>query len=459
MRTNNLDILNNANEALRVIKLLEDAGFEAWMVGGCVRDALIGREISDIDIATSAKWEESKRVFEKADLEVRESGIKHGTITVVLPKEANMRAFEVTTYRADAKTSADCRHPDSVEFVKTIEEDLARRDFTINAIAYHPLRGVLDPYEGVKDIQQRIIRAVGDPQKRFKEDALRILRACRFSSQLGFSIDSQTFRAMLTGKSKLMYISAERISQEIEKFLLGDFVRDALLNTVDILAPVMPELIAMKDCPQVTKYHVYDVLEHTAVALASAKKSRLVRWAALCHDMGKPACAFFDEEGVEHFYGHAKVSAQIANAMLDRFKISNALKSQILSLVYAHSDEIATTTRSVRRALAKLNGDIELFKALLDLNRADILAHAPEYHAEIEHVDSLERVLEEVLNDEAAFSLRDLAISGEDVMAAGVPQGPEVGEVLSRALEAVIDEKVLNEKAVLIEYIESKLHV
>lgn len=475
-----------AVEALRIVGLIEAAGYEAWLVGGCIRDALMGRSINDIDIATSAKWQEVKRICESAGLKTHETGVKHGTITVIAdahsdggpaacpasPVDSDARAdgasssaapssiaFEVTTYRADSPTSKDSRHPDSVRFVSTIEEDLSRRDFTMNALAWHPERGLRDPHGGLRDIEGRTIRAVGDPQRRFKEDALRILRACRFASQLGFSIDAATYKGMLADKSYMVCVSAERVTHELDLLLMGDHVHDALMATVDVLAFVLPELVAMKGCPQETKYHCFDVLEHTAWSVQHAPRMRLVRWAMLCHDMGKPASAFFDAEGVKHFYGHDKVGARMAQGIMRRMSVSGQFASDVVTLVASHGNDIFDDSRSVRRALMRLDGRVGLLRDLLDVKRADALAHAPGYQDGASGADRVEEVLDEVLADDAAFKLRDLAIDGNDVMLLGIRPGPEVGELLNAALAAVVDGLIPNDKAALVSYIKSKLHV
>lgn len=437
-----------------VMQALEVAGHEAWFVGGCVRDSLMGRIINDIDIATSAPWEETAHACQQAGMSVHETGTRHGTVTVVYRDAATdaVTSFEVTTYRADSPTSKDARHPDSVTFVSSIEEDLQRRDFTINAIAWHPTRGLLDPFGGRTDIEGRIIRALGRPEQRFREDALRILRACRFASQLGFAIDERTYDAMLASKHLLPSISTERITYELDRLLLGEHVHDALMGTVDVLAVVLPELVSMKGFEQVTKYHVYDVLEHTAWAVQYAAQDRLVRWAALCHDMGKPAAAFFDQDGVEHFYGHAQISAAIARGIMSRLLMSRPFKDAVAHLVAEHSNECTPSARAVKRRLARLNGDVDLFRAQLALKRADVLAHAPEYRSQTNGIDRLEAILEEVVAADDALTVRHLAIDGNDVISLGVDAGPCVGDILQAALDAVIDERIPNEREQLLAF-------
>lgn len=452
-----------------MLRTLEQAGYEAYFVGGCVRDSIMGRPISDIDIATSARWEETAAACEAVGMHAHETGVKHGTVTIVVDGDGGgagndvddftsmpaSQAFEVTTYRVDSATSADARHPDSVEFVQSIEEDLARRDFTMNAMAWNPDRGLVDPFGGQQDIENRVIRVVGDPFKRFKEDALRILRACRFASQLGFRIDDATYRAMLSHKCLLENVSTERITHELDLMLLGTYIHDAMMRTVDVLAVVLPELVAMKGCSQKTKYHCYDVLEHTAWALQEAEPARVVRWAALCHDMGKPACKFYDRDGVVHFYGHAAVSAKLARGLMDRLLMSNAFKETVVAMVLNHSDKIAGNSRSVRRALARTGGDVELFRNLLGLKRADILAHAPEYRSQVGTIDAIEAELDKVIAAGDAFSVRQLAITGKDAIASGIPEGPQVGAVLQQALDAVIEEELANDREALLGFVRS----
>lgn len=438
------------SQARRVIEVLEAAGFEAWCVGGFVRDSLLGRPVSDIDIACSALWPQTEETCLAAGMRVHRTGEKHGTVTVV----CDDAAFEVTTFRVDGAYS-DARHPDEVRFVRSLEEDLARRDFTINAMAYHPLRGLADPFGGLEDARRGIIRTVGDPAQRFGEDALRILRACRFSSQLGFSLDGATYQAMLEGKRGLLRVSSERITAELQKLLLGDNVRDALLQTVDVLSAVLPELVAMKGFDQCTPYHCHDVLEHTARAVAGTPPYPLVRWAALFHDMGKPAAFFKEPGGRGHFYGHAKISVPLARGIMDRLTFSTAFRDRVLLLVERHDDVFDATPRAVKRALARMGGDVELFRALCDLKRGDASAQAPAYAEErMRRADNLLRVLDGILAEGEAFTLKHLAVNGRDAMDAGIAQGPSVGAALAAALDAVIDEQIPNDRETLLAFLD-----
>ncbi len=438
----------NVETALRI---LEEGGFEAWLVGGCVRDAFLGRPCSDIDIASNAHWHEVQRLFENRGFATHETGIAHGTLTVIVDDQP----FEITTYRCDGSYN-DSRHPDSVRFVSSIEEDLARRDFTINAMAFHPARGLVDPYGGKDDLDRGIIRAVGNPKKRFDEDALRILRACRFSAQLGFEIEENTYGGMLYNKGLLYKVSAERIVHELDRLLMGDYAGHALVSTVDVLSAVLPELVAMKGFDQRTPYHIYDVLEHTAHVVDGVPPYRLVRWAALFHDMGKPACFFSDDDGTGHFYGHANVSVFIAKGIMSRLKMSPAFAGRVLTLVKRHDDVVEPTPRAVKRTLARLDGDTELFDALCDLKRGDARGQAPQCAGRIELADELERVLDDIQAKGEAFSLKGLAVNGRDVISLGIGQGPAVGAALENALAAVIDERIPNEREALLAFLQER---
>lgn len=444
--------------ARQLIDALEDAGFEAWAVGGFVRDALLGRPSHDVDLATDARWQDVQAVAEAHSMRTHETGVRHGTLTVTVPPAAEGQPaegmpIEVTTYRHDGPYD-DGRHPSTVAYVGSIEEDLARRDFTMNAMAYHPDRGLLDPFGGQRDLAAETIRIVGDPDARFAEDGLRILRACRFASQLGFAIDEETLEAMVRQKSLLGRVSTERITHELDELVMGPFVRPALLGTWRVLAFVLPELVAMAACPQDNPYHMYDVLEHTARVMEEVPPTRLLRWAALCHDMGKPAASLRGPDGVEHFYGHAHVGCQMARGMMGRLLMGQGFQDQVATLVKAHDDDIAPTSRGVRRALSRLDGDVKLFEALCALKRADALAHSQLGAARIEQAEALKEALDAVVAEEEAFTVRALAIDGHDVRRLGHAEGPEVGRLLRLALDAVIDGEVRNEREELMAFLE-----
>lgn len=444
--------INVPTTALRALRVLEQAGYEAWIVGGFVRDALLDRPDNDIDIATDARWQQVQIVFQTAGFKTFETGVKHGTLTVQVDDDV----FEVTTYRTDGSYS-DARHPDSVTFVHNIDDDLARRDFTMNAIAYHPDRGLHDPFDGMRALRNRTICTVGDAQTRFGEDALRILRAVRFASQLGFSIERETAHGMKTTSDGLDRIAVERIRHELDCILCGTYVHDAIMDNVEVLSRVLPELLSMRNFNQQTPYHIYDVLEHTAYTVGYTHPEPLVRWAALCHDMGKPDVFFVDEQGQGHFYGHAKASADISTRLMRRMKMGPRFTADLLLLVRHHDTVVQPEPKQVKRMLRKLGGRTDLFRALCDLKRADSLAHAPGYTDGAQAAEKLEACLEHILQTAEPFSLKGLHIKGGDIVALGIAPGPLVGQLLDQVLNAVIDGEVQNDHDDLIAYVASVL--
>lgn len=444
------DTIDISPAAEKTLQVLEANDHEAWCVGGCVRDALLKRATNDYDVATSASWQEAERLLQQAGFAVRRSGVKHGTITAVLDKDS----VEVTTFRHDGAYS-DGRHPDDVVFVKHIEEDLKRRDFTMNALAYHPARGILDCVGGLEDLQNGIIRVVGDPKRRFREDGLRVLRGCRFASQLGFTLEDDTLRTMKSFKMMLYKVSVERITHELDGLLLGQHVHDALVQTIDVLGAIMPEIVACKGFDQHSPYHIYDVWEHTAWVVQNAPQDRLVRWAALLHDIGKPAACFFEGDRA-HFYGHARLSALMARNILQRLTLSPAFARDVVTLVELHDNQIPPTSKNVKHMLHALDDNVSLFEALVHLKRADALAHSERGIARVKVADDLASTLEAVIRENDAFSVRQLAIDGHDMMEAGIPSGPEVGKALECALNGVIDEHVANERDALLAYVREK---
>ena len=477
--------------AREALSRLTAAGFEAYLVGGCVRDALLGREPGDWDITTAALPEQTEAVF--AGERIIETGLKHGTVTVLLEG----LPLEITTFRTETGY-ADHRHPDSVAFTRSLEEDLARRDFTINAMAWRPVdtprirrcappspqgEGLVDPFGGQADLNARIIRCVGDPYARFNEDALRILRALRFASQLDFEIDPATAAAALALKDTLSLVSKERLAVELTKLLLGPGVRRIVTAYWPILAVPLPELAPMAGLDQRSPYHCWDVLEHSAVAAENTPPDRISRWAALLHDAGKPACFTLDETGRGHFYGHAKPGAALAREALTRLKFDKDTVNRVSRLVELHDYpidppvepaeggvpdapqasasggsgasgtpppvKISAAERAVRRLIGKL-GEEDFFR-LLDLKRADALAHHPDCRGRAAACDRLETLARELLAQEAVFSLKDLAVNGNDLMALGVPKGPALGAVLNALLEAVLSGALPNEKTALLQ--------
>jgi len=433
--------INIPSQVNIVLNSLENAGYEAYIVGGCVRDSLMGIQPKDYDVTTSALPEETKEVFR--DYHVIETGIKHGTVTVMVDKEP----IEITTYRID-ENYVDNRHPESVTFTRSLREDMARRDFTMNALGYNPSCGIVDYFGGIEDIKQGIIRAVGDGEKRFEEDALRIMRALRFAAVTGFAVEEETIKAARKRKDLLHNISAERIREELSKLLCGRDARRVLMEYVDILGVILPELLEMKGFEQYNHWHIYDVLEHTAVALENVPPVPVLRFAALFHDMGKPATFFQDCSGVGHFYGHGDVSRDMAAVIMERLKFDNAAKDRILRLVEKHDMQITAEEKAVKRALNKLGEDG--FYDLIALARADNLAQNPLLAKRQEHYDKLEIIAGEIIAKEECFSLKSLAVNGRDLMGVGFSQGPELGAALENLLECVISGEIDNKKEELL---------
>lgn len=426
------------------ITLLERSGFEVYLVGGCVRDFLMGSSPKDFDLTTNAKPEEVCQVFD--GYRVIETGLRHGTLTIIMDEIP----LEITTYRME-DTYSDFRHPDCVNFTASLLEDLKRRDFTMNAIAYHPANGFVDPFQGALDIKKKMIRCVGNPDARFQEDALRILRALRFASVLGFDFEEGTRNALFQNSGRLVFVSAERIRSELTKILCGKEVQRVLLDYVDVLGEVIPELMPMKGFQQRSKYHCYDVLAHTAVALQHTPLNPKLRWAVLLHDCGKPLSFTTDELGNGHFYGHNKVSAELGERILKRLKFDRKTRIEIVTLVGIHDVWIEAKRSSVRRCISHLTPN--LFLDLLELKRADNWGQAKEYHTQQAYYNELDEIAKNILSEEGCPSRKNLAVNGRDLLERGL-QGREIGQVLEVLLDAVLDGKVENEKAALLRYTE-----
>ena len=428
-----------------ILNRLEGAGYEAWCVGGAVRDALLGLEPGDWDVTTSAPPEAVLALFAPDALP---TGLQHGTVTV-----GGGRGVEVTTFRRDGEY-LDNRHPDHVEFTRSLTEDLSRRDFTVNAIAAD-LRGELaDPFRGREDLERRVLRAVGQPEKRFQEDALRILRGLRFSARLGFTIEPGTAAAIRRCAPLLENIAPERIQTELTGMLCGEHVLEVLLGYPEVLGVFLPEILPCVGFDQHSVYHCYDVWEHTARAVAAVKPLPVLRYAMLLHDIGKPETFSLDEEGRGHFYGHWRRSVPLAQAALERLRMDNRSRQTILTLVERHDCELPLSERSVRRNLARYGE--ETLRLLLEVKRADNLAQAEAYRDRQTLIRQWEDLLELVLAEGACFSLRQLAVKGNDLTALGI-RGPAVGRALEELLELVIDEKLPNERGMLLEYVKEKL--
>ena len=430
---------------IQILEKLESAGYEAWCVGGAVRDLLLGREPGDWDVTTNALPEVVMEIFAPHALP---TGLQHGTVTV-----GGGRGVEITTYRLDGEY-LDNRRPETVAFTSSLKEDLARRDYTINAIAMDRRGNLYDPWDGQKDLADGMIRAVGDAATRFGEDALRIMRGLRFAARLGFSIEEQTSEAIHRCAPLLKNIAVERLNVEMTGLLCGEHVAQILLEYPDVLGVFMPEILPCVGFDQRSKYHIYDVWEHTAHAVEAVENQPVLRWTMLMHDLGKPDTFTVDANGAGHFYGHFHESVNKAKAIMDRLRFDNRSKQQILTLVERHDSVLALTDRTVRRNLSRYGE--EILRLLLKVKRADNLAHAPEYRDRSELIDQWEQLLNVELASGSCFSLGQLAVKGNDLIELGI-KGKQIGEVLNELLSQVIDEKLPNDKMILIEYVKEKL--
>lgn len=423
-----MDMPKNVDTA---INLLQSAGFEAYAVGGCVRDSLLGKTPNDWDITTSAKPEDMKSVF--ADFHCIDTGIKHGTVTVVIDGEP----LEITTFRLDGEYE-DNRHPKSVTFTSNLGADLGRRDFTVNAMAYSKMTGTVDLFGGQNDLKNKIIRCVGDPDRRFNEDALRILRALRFASALDFEIEEKTAQSLLKNRALLGNISEERIAKELLKLVCGKGAKRILTDFAPVLFESLPELQPMYKNSHDNPHHCYDIYEHTLIAVESIDPEPTLRFAMLLHDCGKPAVKKFDENGVAHFYGHQRISAEISAQILARLKVSNKFRDEILFLVSNHDRwELYENTEKMPRYLSKfgLDGVLNLLKVM----RADVLAQSPEYRYRLDQIADAEEIAKNLAAQKPCLSLSELQINGRTLMDIGIPQGRKLGAVLAQLLDEVID--------------------
>ena len=426
-----MDMPKNVDTA---INLLQSAGFEAYAVGGCVRDSLLGKTPNDWDITTAAKPEDMKSVF--INFHCIDTGIKHGTVTVVIDGEP----LEITTFRLDGEYE-DNRHPKSVTFTSNLGADLGRRDFTVNAMAYSKMTGTVDLFGGQNDLKNKIIRCVGDPDRRFNEDALRILRALRFASALDFEIEEKTAQSLLKNRALLGNISEERIAKELLKLVCGKGAKRILTDFAPVLFEILPELQPMYKNSHDNPHHCYDIYEHTLIAVESIDPEPTLRFAMLLHDCGKPAVKKFDENGVAHFYGHQRISAEISAQILARLKVSNKFRDEILFLVSNHDRwELYENTEKMPRYLSKfgLDGVLNLLKVM----RADVLAQSPEYRYRLDQIADAEETAKNLAAQKPCLSLSELQINGRTLMDIGIPQGRKLGAVLAQLLDEVIDSEM-----------------
>ena len=426
-------------EVCAVLQTLERAGYEAYAVGGCVRDSLMGKAPHDWDVTTSALPEETMALFDHFAIP---TGLQHGTVTV----RSGGLSFEVTTFRTDGDYP-DHRHPAAVTFTRSLREDLARRDLTVNAMAMD-MRGTLhDPFGGQADIRRRVLRCVGQPERRFREDALRILRTLRFSATLGFAIEEDTHQALRAQCGDLRYVAAERVREELTKLLCGTDVLRVLLEDPQVLGVVLPEILPCVGFDQHNRHHCYDVWGHTAHAVAAAPPDSVLRWAMLLHDLGKPRCFTMDEQGVGHFHGHHRPGAEMAEAICRRLRFDRATAQRICTLVRYHDRPIPLTEKAIRRAMNQLG--VEGLRQLCAVKRADNLAQHPDYRSRQREIDEGEAIMDALLAKDACFSLKQLAVNGRDMAALGL-QGPAIGQALQALLEAVMDGETDNDRAALL---------
>jgi len=425
-----------------IIKTLWQQGYEAYAVGGCIRDSILGKKPEDWDITTSATPEEIKKIFKRTF----DTGIEHGTITVLLDKIG----YEVTTYRIDGKYE-DHRHPKEVEFTRNLREDLLRRDFTINAMAYNAQEGLIDLFGGMKDLKEKKIACVGSAIKRFEEDALRILRAVRFAAQLGFIIEEETKEAISELTDSLQYVSAERIQVELVKMLVSahpEQIEEAY--RLGITKVILPEFDKMMHTEQETPHHQYNVGVHTIYALQNIEANKVLRLAILFHDMGKPKMKTIDQEGIAHFKGHALVGERITKQVLRRLKFDNDTIQTVAKLVLYHDYRIPAQAPIVRKAMNKIG--VDLFPLYLMLQRADTSAKSEYLREEkILAIEQVEKLYIQIIESKQCIVLKDLAISGKDLLEIGIPQGARIGEILQTLLNEVLEYPERNQKKILIQ--------
>lgn len=435
-----------------IISTLQENEFKAYIVGGCVRDSLLLKEPNDWDITTSAKPEEMINIFKNKGYKVIPTGIIHGTVTVMINKEG----YEVTTFRIDGEYS-DGRHPDSVEFTDDLREDLSRRDFTINSMAYNENDGLMDYFHGYEDLNNKIIRCVGNPNRRFNEDALRMFRAIRFSAQLGFEIESETVEAIKTNYELIKNVSAERIQIEMNKILMSDnpdYI--AKLYEYKLLDYVIPEYSLCFKCEQKNPNHIYNVGLHIQNSLRHVEKKLALRLTMLFHDIAKPLCKTVDGNGVDHFYCHAEKSSFMAESILKRLKYDNATIEKVEILVRFHDADV-NNAKQIRKILSKIGE--ENFIDLLKIKEADIRSQNPQYYEERhKKINFAKSIFKEIIAENNCFRLKDLAVNGRDLMSSGIKDGKLIGRTLNELLEIVIENPQFNNKEKLLEIVENKIN-
>ncbi len=433
-------IIRPPESVLNILRIFKRNGYDAYAVGGCIRDSILGKVPKDWDITTNALPSAIKELFEKTV----DTGLKHGTVTVMHENEA----FEVTTFRIDGGYE-DSRHPSQVEFTAQLEEDLCRRDFTMNALAWNEERGIVDPFGGMEDTAAGLIRTVGSPEKRFQEDALRMLRAIRFAAQLGFRIHDGTLRAICQNCSLISNVSSERIREELTATLTADHpMKFLLLRETSLMKLILPEFEVCFNTPQHNPHHIYNVGEHSMYAAAAIENDKCLRWTMLLHDTGKALTRTTDGKGIDHYYGHSVKSMNIAKAILERLRFDNRSMERIIRLIKFHDREIMPLPKAVAKAVHAVGDDI--FPDLLKVKRADKSAQSPlDKQKGIEYVSLVESIYTGLKIEKRCLGIKDLTINGRDLIEMGFKEGTEVGRVLTLLLEKVLDEPALNEKKVL----------
>ena len=429
-----------------ILTRLRERGFAAYAVGGCVRDSLLGLTPGDWDVCTSARPEETEQVF--SDLRVVETGLKHGTVTVIYQGEP----FEITTFRRDGDY-VNHRSPEQVTFVSSLEEDLRRRDFTVNAMAADENGNVIDLFGGREDLRMGVIRCVGDPEERFREDALRILRAMRFAARLHFDVDLLTADAMEACAPLLRQISPERVFSELTGMLTGPDCPHMLERFAGVLAVVLPEIVPAMGFDQRNPYHNRDVWGHTVEAVSKSRPDPLVRWALLLHDLGKPDCFTLDDRGVGHFVGHPDRGAEIAREIMTRLRADRDTREAVCQMVRWHEGIAPATNGNVRRWIARLGP--ELLIRLLEVKRADCLAHVdmPGSRQRYNDIVAFKEAVGRSLREDGCFTVRDLSVDGGDILELGIEAGPKVGEYLNALLEEVVEDRLPNRRDALLDWL------
>lgn len=427
--------------AKKILDTIHEAGFEAYVVGGCVRDAILGREPGDWDITTNALPRDVKRLFKRTI----DTGIEHGTVTVMFGKEG----YEVTTYRIDGKYE-DNRHPSEVTFTASLTEDMKRRDFTINAMAYNEEEGLIDRFGGIRDIEEGLIRCVGEPKERLLEDALRIMRAVRFSAQLGYTIEEKTKLAIKELAPTLKNISAERIQVELVKLLLSDHPEEMrTAYELGITKVILPEFDECMTTEQNNIHHAYNVGEHIIRSMMHVRSDRVLRLTMLMHDIGKPATLTVDNQGVSHFKGHEKIGADMSTAIFRRLKFDKKTMDSVYNLILHHDERFPATAKNVKRAMNRVG--VSEYPSLLEVKRADTLAQSMYKREEkLAYIDELERLYNEIIENHECVILSHLAVNGRDLMERGIAPGKVIGEVLKRMLDDVIEQPEHNTREYLL---------